>query len=96
MNAIQINVNRQMDGYTFSLLPSVRELIRKLIPNARPANVIFVSYDTQSDFEDNYGNLEKYIFPALVGVEEAADAKKIEEVAFVDTHTGTVLHTIHP
>lgn len=38
MNAIQINVNKQMDGYSFSISPSFRDLIKKLFPRAHPAN----------------------------------------------------------
>lgn len=37
MKAIKINVNKQMDGYTFSILPSVRDLIKKSLPGAMPA-----------------------------------------------------------
>lgn len=69
MNAIRINVNKQMDGYSFSITPSIRDFIKKLFPNAHPANNIFVAYDTRSDFEIYYGKLENYIFPALLGVD---------------------------
>lgn len=69
MNAIRINVNKQMDGYFFSITPSIRDFIKKLFPNAHPANNIFVAYDTRSDLEIYYGKLENYIFPALLGVD---------------------------
>lgn len=69
MNAIRINVNKQMDGYSFSITPSIRDFIKKLFPNAHPANNIFVAYDTRSDFEIYYGKLENYIFSALLGVD---------------------------
>jgi hypothetical protein len=62
MNAIKINVNKQMDGYSFSITPSIRNLIKKLFPNANPANNIFVGYDTKSDFEIYVGRLESYIY----------------------------------
>ena len=51
MNAIKINVNKQLDGYSFSIAPSIRDFIKNLFPNAHPANNIFVGYDTKSDFE---------------------------------------------
>jgi hypothetical protein len=93
MKAIKINVNKQMDGYTFSLAPSIRELIRSWFPNARPANNIFVGYDTKSDFEDYYGRLESFIYPALLGVEDKSDLnQKVSEIPFVDTQTGIILH----
>lgn len=40
MNEIKINVNKQMDGYTFSITPSIRQHIKRLFPNAHPANNI--------------------------------------------------------
>jgi len=96
MNAIRINVNKQMDGYSFSITPSIREIIKKLFPNAHPANNIFVGYDTRSDFETYYGKLENHIFPALLGVDNESVLKKIDEIQFVDTQSGKVLHKVTP
>lgn len=82
-----------MDGYTFSITPSIRQMIKDLFPNAHPANNIFVAYDTKSDFEVYYGKLESYIYPALLGVDNQSDlGKKVNEILFVDTQTGKVLH----
>lgn len=82
-----------MDGYTFSIAPSIRQLIRSWFPNAHPANNIFVAYDTKSNFEAYFGNLESYIYPALLGVENQTDLnKKVNEIIFIDTQTGNVLH----
>jgi hypothetical protein len=93
MEAIRIGVNKQMDGYTFSIAPSIRQLIKNWFPNAHPANYIFVAYDTKSNFELYYGKLENYIYPALLGVNSQNDLnKKIDEIQFVDTQTGKVLH----
>jgi hypothetical protein len=94
MTAIKINVNKQMDGYTFSITPSVRTFIKDLFPDSHPANRIFVAYDTKSDFEAYYGQLGDYIFPALLGFNDKNDLKQIEEIQFVDTQTGAVLHKI--
>ena len=96
MEAIKINVNKQLDGFNFSIAPSIRELIRSLFPNARPANNIFVRYDTKSDFENNYSQIEAFIYPALLGIENQADLKqKVKEILFVDTQTGNVLHSLN-
>ena len=76
MEAIKINVNKQLDGFNFSIAPSIRELIRSWFPNARPANSIFVRYDTKSDFENNYSKIESFIYPALLGIENQADLKQ--------------------
>ena len=96
MTSLRINVNKQLDGYSFSIAPSVREFIKKLFPNAHPANNIFVAYDTKSDFDLYYGKLETYIFPALLGIDNDNDLKKIDEIEFVDTQTGNALHTVTP
>jgi hypothetical protein len=93
MEAIRINVNKQMDGYSFSIAPSIRALIKSLFPGAHPANNIFVAYDTKSDFELYYGRLESYIYPALLGVDSQNELKKkVDEILFIDTQTGNVLH----
>ena len=95
MEAIKINVNKQLDGFNFSLAPSIRDLIRRLFPNARPANNIFVRYDTKSGFDNNYSKIEPFIYPALLGVENQSDLKqKVAEILFVDTQTGNVLHSL--
>lgn len=95
MNAIKIKVNKQLDGFNFSLAPSVRELIRSWFPNARPANNIFVGYDIKSDFENNYSKIERFIYPALLGIENQSDLKsKVKEILFVDTQTGNILHSL--
>ena len=85
-----------MDGYSFSISPSIRDFIKKLFPTAHPANNIFVAYDTKSDFEIYYVKLENYIFPALLGVENENDLKKLDEIYFIDTQTGNVLHKVTP
>lgn len=84
-----------MDGYSFSITPSIRELIKTLFPNAHPANNIFVGYDTKSNFEVYAGKLENFIYPALLGVDNESDLKKLE-INFIDTQTGNVLHKVTP
>ena len=93
MEAIQINVYKQIDGYNFSIAPSIRQLIKSWLPNAHPANNIFVAYDTKSDFEDYYGKLENYIYPALLGIDNQSDLdNRVDEILFIDTQTGNVLY----
>lgn len=94
MEAIKISVNKQIDGYTFSIAPSIRELIKRWFPNSHPSNYIFVSYDVKSNFEVYYTKLETFIYPALLGVDKQSDlTKKVNEILFVDTQTGNVLHS---
>lgn len=94
MESIKISVNKQMDGYTFSIAPSIRQLIKSWFPDAHPANTIFVNYDIKSDFELHYGNLERYIYPALLGIDNQKELnQKIDEIQFIDTQTGKLLHS---
>ncbi len=85
-----------MDGYSFSITPTIRDFIKKLFPNAHPANNIFVGYDTRSDFEIYAGQLENYIYPALLGVDDNSDLAKVDEILFIDTQTGNILHKVTP
>ncbi|MBI2257400.1 MAG: hypothetical protein HYU67_00700 [Flavobacteriia bacterium] len=94
MEAIKISVNKQMDGYSFSIAPSIRKMLKKWFPNSYPANNIFVAYDTKSDFELYYSKLESYIYPALLGVDNQNELnKKVDEIQFIDNQTGEILHS---
>ena len=95
MSSLKIRVNGQIDGYSFSIAPSIRAFIRDLLPNSHPANNIFVSYDTNTDFNLYIGKLENYIYPALLGIDNNNDLKKIGEIEFVD-QTGNTLHKVIP
>ena len=89
MEAIKINVSKQMDGYTFWILPSIRQLIKSWSPNFHPANTISVAYDIKSNFDFNYG-----IYPTLLGINNQNDLiGRVNEIQFVDTQTGKVLHS---
>jgi hypothetical protein len=94
MHTIKINVNKQMDGYSFSITPSIRAFIKENFPNAHPASNIFVGYDTKSDFEIYIDKLESHIYPALLGVEKEADLNLFEEIQFIDIQTGNILHKL--
>ena len=94
MNTIKIKVNQQMDGYTFSIGPTMRELVKSLFPNAHPASRIFVGYDIKSDFSIFLNKLENYIYPALLGIDNDNDLDNLGEIQFVDTQTGNILYTI--
>ncbi len=93
MDAIAIKVNKQIDGYTFSISPSIRGFIKNLFPNSYPANRIFVAYDTKSDFEFSFDRLENYIPQALLGVNNN-ELHELKEIDFIDTNTGEMLHKI--
>ena len=71
-----------MNGFTFSIGPSIREYILKNFPNSHPANRIFVAYEIKDDFQGLYGKLENYIFPALLGIDNKDDLKKSVKLNF--------------
>lgn len=96
MNTIKINVNKQLDGYSFSITPSTRELIKKAFPQAQPANNIFVGYDSKSHFHHHVAMLEKQIYPALLGVSTEDYLQNAFEIQFIETQTGNVLHKLTP
>lgn len=91
METIKVNVNKTMDGLTFSLLPSLRDLIRKNVPGAMPVNSIFVSYDVKSNFDAYFENLQKHILPALLGMD--SEQIKNQNVEFIDTQTKRILYS---
>jgi hypothetical protein len=93
MEALKINVNKQLDGYAFSIGPSVRKKLKSWFPNAYPANSLFLSYDIKSDFNLPFDKFEVNIFPVLFGVGDQKELKKkVDEILFVDSQTGHVLH----
>lgn len=84
METIDIHVNRQMDGVTFSLTPSSRKALKNQYPDAKEVGGLFVKYGVKEDFESFYGNIEKYVLPILLGLDEK-DIQYIEEVNFIDS-----------
>jgi hypothetical protein len=44
MNPILINVNKQMDGYTLSITPTIREFIKRLFPGAHLLTIYLSLY----------------------------------------------------
>ena len=89
MDAIIIWVNKKRDEYHFVTPPEVRQLIKKMSPNFRPAYGISVRYDTGSNYEVDYG-----IYTALLGVDNQSELiGKVSEIRFVDTHTEELLHS---
>ena len=93
MEKIQINVAKQLDGYTFSLGVTTREKIKSWFPNAHPANLLFINYDIKSGFELQYDYLEQYVYPALMGIKPTDDlCAKVSEVVFYDSKENKQIH----
>ncbi len=94
MDTLKIEVSKQMDGFVFGLDPRVQRELSIAFPLLKPLKSIFVSYDTKSDWTNLYARLQKHIFPALVGIDDATDWHgKIREVRFVEAVTDRSIHT---
>jgi hypothetical protein len=94
MEKIRINYGVQGNGMTFGLDSDDYKAIKKSFPNAQPAKRIFVEYDLRSDFKKNHAQLEKYVFPALVGMTNEEDLKKIRKIEFYYSLEGKVTYII--
>ena len=94
MEKLQIYYGVQGDGLTFGLLPSMARVLKKMFPDAQPPESIFVVYDWRVDFANYHANLEKYIFPALMGLKNDDDLKQFKIIEFVKTPEEQVTYTI--
>ena len=95
MDTIKINVTKDMEGFIFVILPSMRSFIKSLNPNFRPARKISISYDPKSNFEEYNGKIVNWIYPVLLGVDDPNDLKgKVSEITFVNTETDEVMNSI--
>ena len=94
MEKLQIYYGVQGDGMTFSLRPNDSLTIKQMFPDAQPPKSIFVIYDWRLDFANYHANLEKYIFPALMGFMNDQDLKKFKKIEFVKTPQMKVTYTI--
>lgn len=90
MNAIRIIVYKEMDGFTFSILPSVRDFIKNLFPGSHPANRVFIGYDMTSGFDILQSGIEKQIYPTLLGVDKEQLKKQIDKIEFINYQTGNI------
>jgi hypothetical protein len=96
MDTIQIDVNRQIGGMTFSLAPASRRLVRDLFPEAHPASALYAEFDDAAAFEIQHGSLLTHIYPALIGASIADIIAKVSQVSFVDPVNGETLNTLKP
>ncbi len=94
MEKIQIEYGVQGDGMTFGLRLTDYDIIKKMFPDAQPPESIFVVYDMKTDFANYHANLEKYIFPALMGFKNDDDLKRFKKIEFVKMPEERVTYTI--
>ena len=94
MEKLQILYGVQGDGMTFTLGLGDYESLKNRFPDAKPPRSIFVIYDWRSDFANYHANLEKYIFPALMGFVDDKDLQQFKKVEFVKMPEERVTYTI--
>jgi adenosine deaminase len=94
MEKLKIHFGVQGNGIVFGFMPSEYDSLKKRFPDAQPAKRIFVEYDLKSNFEKYHAHLENYIFPALVGLSDLADLRKIKSIDFIKTPEYEVTYTI--
>ena len=90
MDGVSIIVYKEMDGFTFSILPSVRDYIKKIFPNSHPASRVHIGYELKSGFDILESGLEKQIYPTLLGVDKEELKKQVKEIEFINYQTGKI------
>jgi hypothetical protein len=95
MENLKIYVNQSREGYAFSLLRSQKSIVKSFFGEiANPASQVMVNYDLKSGFEKYYSKLEKYILPALLGIDDEKDLKRIQKISFIDPFTNNIIDTL--
>ena len=94
MDKLTIHYGIQGNGIRFGLTYDDYQKIKKLFPQAQPSKGVFVEYDIRSNFKDYRPQLERYVFPTLVGMFDEADLKQFKYIEFVKTPEMTVTYTI--
>jgi hypothetical protein len=95
MENLKTYVNQNVDGYALTLLPSQIRTIKGVFGDAaHPAKQILVDYDLKSGFEKFYSKLERFILPALIGLENQEDIKKIKGIDFIDPYTDKIIDSL--
>ena len=94
MEKIMIFYGIQGNGITFELPLSDFQAIKEHFIDALPAEGIFVRFNRKNDFVKHHAQLEKYIFPALVGLSDESLLRTIRKIEFIKTPEMEVTYTI--
>lgn len=92
MEKIRIDYGIQGNGMVFELHLRDYEEIKRSYQDAQPAKSIFVQYDMRTNFAEYHPQLEKYVYPALVGFAKDEDFKKVKTIEFL--YKNKVTYTI--
>lgn len=94
MDTLTIHYGIQSNGISFGLTYDGYKMLKKLFPHAQPSKGVFVEYDRQSNFKVLRPQLERYVFPALVGMIDEKDLKQFKRIEFVQTPEMKVTYVI--
>ncbi len=94
MDLLTIHYGIQGNGISFGLTYSDYKAVKQLLPHAQPSKGVFVGYDFQTDFETNRPQLERYVFPTLVGTYDETELKQFKRIEFVKTPEMKVTYII--
>ena len=95
MEKVIIHYGIQGNGMRFNLTIKSYDEIKATFPDAQPAKGLFVEYDFRTNFAEYHPHLENYVFPALVGLANQEDLKKIKQVDFVKTPGMILTYTMN-
>jgi hypothetical protein len=90
---IRIRVGQQKNGTTYELAPKSRALLEEYFStDLPPASSVFVSHETQANFEAVHGPVSKHVIGILTGL-SSEKLEEIDEIRFEDPKTNTTLST---
>jgi radical SAM superfamily enzyme with C-terminal helix-hairpin-helix motif len=96
MDTLTIHYGIQGNGISFGLTYDDYKMLKKLFPHAQPSKGVFVEYDMKSNFKAYRPQLERYVFPTLVGMIDEKDLKQFKRIEFVKTPEMKVTYVIEP
>ena len=94
MDKLTIHYGVQGNGINFGLRYDHYKMVKAMFPNAQPSKGVFVQYDFRVDFEHHRPQLERIVFPTLVGTFDDADLKQFKHIEFVKTPEMIVTYVI--
>lgn len=94
MEKITIYYSSQGNGMSFRMDLDNYKAIKAQFSDAQPAKGVFVEYDFRTNFADYHPHLERYVFPALVGLANSADLDAIRRIEFVKMPGQILTYTI--
>ncbi len=94
MDTLTIHYGIQGNGVSFRLTYEDYNKLKKLYPEAQPSKGVFVEYDMRSDFKLHRPQLERYVFPTLVGMFDEDMLKNFKHIEFIKTPEMQVTYII--